>query len=254
MSRALFDIDRAVQLYKMGWPTRAIGRELGVSHETVRLAMNARGAVRGEAPGPCAAEGCSRRGTQRIGTSTIFACTAHYQRHRHTGSFDTARAIAVGEKHGGHGSRTYGSWAKMIARCHNPQTPEYKWYGARGIVVCDRWRHSFSAFRADVGERPSRAHSIDRIDNDRGYEPGNCRWATRAEQSRNTSRNRFYEWRGERLTLTDWSAKLGISPTTLFGRLREGWTLERAFTEPLIPQHERSRARYRRAYLKGDRP
>lgn len=79
----------------------------------------------------------------------------------------------------------YEAWLAMIQRCTNPKNPRWKDYGGRGITVCERWRASFDDFRADVGARPSAEYSIDRIDNDKGYEPGNCRWATRAEQMAN---------------------------------------------------------------------
>lgn len=75
--------------------------------------------------------------------------------------------------------------SNMIARCHNPTANRYISYGGRGITVCERWRDSLGAFIQDMGLPPSAAHSIDRIDNDRGYEPGNCRWATREEQMAN---------------------------------------------------------------------
>lgn len=73
----------------------------------------------------------------------------------------------------------------MRQRCLNPKAIGYKRYGGRGITVCDQWRDSFEAFLADVGPRPSAAHSIDRIDNDGNYEPGNVRWATTAQQHAN---------------------------------------------------------------------
>lgn len=79
----------------------------------------------------------------------------------------------------------YRTWLGMKSRCFNPRVPKFKRYGARGITVCDRWRDSFPAFLADMGEKPSPAHSIDRRDNDGNYEPDNCRWATAKEQAQN---------------------------------------------------------------------
>lgn len=87
--------------------------------------------------------------------------------------------------HGWKGKPEHYTWAAMISRCTNPSHPAFKNYGGRGISVCDEWRRDFSAFIEHIGPRPSNDHSLDRIDNERGYEPGNVRWATRGEQAKN---------------------------------------------------------------------
>ena len=79
----------------------------------------------------------------------------------------------------------YSHWCSMKQRCHNPNNPKYPDYGARGIVVCEQWRHDFPAFYEHIGPKPSSEHSVDRIDNDKPYEPGNVRWATPTEQANN---------------------------------------------------------------------
>lgn len=126
----------------------------------------------------------------------------------------------------------YKNWFAMKARCTDPKHSAYRWYGARGITVCDAWRDSFQAFLSDVGERPTRQHTLDRIDNERGYEPGNVRWATRTEQMRNTRTNRWLEFNGERLVIQDWARRIGISQATLHQRLQRGWPLEHALAAP----------------------
>lgn len=101
-----------------------------------------------------------------------------------TGSCGCRKRDAV-TKHGKHLSRTYVSWQHMKTRCSDPKHPSFHRYGGRGISVCERWL-SFENFLADMGERPA-GRTLDRVDNDRGYEPGNCRWATPKEQVNNRS-------------------------------------------------------------------
>jgi hypothetical protein len=83
--------------------------------------------------------------------------------------------------------KEYTAWDHMIRRCHNPNYQNYKWYGARGISVCDRWR-SYENFINDMGPAPSKGHSLDRVNNDGNYEPGNCKWSTQKEQANNMRR------------------------------------------------------------------
>lgn len=103
---------------------------------------------------------------------------------------DSPNSRTHGHSRVGIRTHEYNTWAAMVQRCTNPKTPNYQYYGARGIKVCDRWRDSFENFLADMGERPP-GTSIDRRNNELGYEPGNCRWATKREQMRNTRHNKL---------------------------------------------------------------
>jgi hypothetical protein len=120
----------------------------------------------------------------------------------------------------------------MRQRCHYPASISYRNYGARGIKVCDRWINSFENFYADMGDRPE-GTSLERIDNDRDYEPGNCAWATKPEQGTNQRTNRFIEHAGQRLTLMQWSRLTGLSKHTIYRRLKIGWPVDKALTTPL---------------------
>lgn len=129
--------------------------------------------------------------------------------------------------HGMSDSPEHAIWASMKARCENPNSTGYQWYGARGIKVCESWRNDFAAFFRDVGPRPSKAHSIDRIDNDGDYEPGNVRWATKKEQVANRRRSRgklnmdsaaairHLKRDNPRLTNDELAAEFGVGPTTI---------------------------------------
>lgn len=131
-------------------------------------------------------------------------------------------------------SPEYRIWKGMIARCENPNRRDYPHYGGRGVNVCGRWRESFDAFLADMGPRPSRQHSIERIDNKGDYEPGNCCWETRKQQQRNKRNNHILEHWGQKKTLTEWSEITGIKAATLRHRVSSyGWSAERALTTPV---------------------
>ena len=144
-------------------------------------------------------------------------------------------------KHGcssqnGHaGTWEYSIWGTMRQRCNNPKSAGYAHYGGRGITVCARW-DSFENFIADMGVRPSKNHSIDRVDNDGPYSPENCRWATRIEQKANQRPRNDAIWvqhNGECKTIDDWARVTGIKHKTLSGRIRRyGWPIEKALTTP----------------------
>jgi hypothetical protein len=145
---------------------------------------------------------------------------------RSCGCISAELLLERNHRHGMRKSRTYRCWAGMITRCTNPKTKSFADYGARGITVCDEWR-DFSRFLADMGECPD-GMSIDRIDNDGNYEPGNCRWATTAEQNNNTRHNKHLTFNGKTQNVKQWSRELGISYTTLHWRLTRGWSVDRA--------------------------
>lgn len=128
--------------------------------------------------------------------------------------------------HNREGLRTkeYRAWAHINQRCNNPEDRSYGRYGGRGIRVAPEWQADFATFLRDMGHAPSAAHTIERIDNDGNYEPGNCRWATRAEQARNTSR--VIRVGGQ--TLKEACADRGVSYEAAQMRLRRGATLEQA--------------------------
>lgn len=134
--------------------------------------------------------------------------------------------------HGMNGSRAHVVWTGMRQRCTDPKASSFKWYGGRGIRVCDRWA-SFKAFYEDMGDPPFEGASIDRIDVNGNYEPSNCRWATATEQARNTRANLVLTFLGKSQCAEAWANEVGIPGGTLRLRLRNGWPTERALTEPV---------------------
>ena len=128
---------------------------------------------------------------------------------------------AAATKHGKSGTQIYFVWQAMIDRCHKPSNKSYHRYGARGIRVCQRWRDSFEAFDLDLGPRPPKA-TLERIDNNGHYEPGNVRWATYKEQSRNTRSNHLHTIDGETRCLAEWCEILNEPWTTVKKRIAAG--------------------------------
>lgn len=130
--------------------------------------------------------------------------------------------------HGMSYKKIYKVWSYMLTRCHNENCKAYPNYGARGITVCERWQ-IFANFYADMGEAPD-GMTLDRIDNDKGYNKRNCRWVSRAEQLKNTRRSVYLEYNGERLPMCDWARRLGINKNTLSSRIRNGWSVAEALS------------------------
>lgn len=171
----------------------------------------------------------------------ILALPLKYIRKGNTSSCGCLRREMVAAKNTKHGMRKraggsppeYFIWKQMRNRCNAPGDSHWERYGARGITVCPRWG-DFEAFLADMGPRPSPRHSIDRIDNDGPYEPGNCRWATASQQARNKRNSSRVQFQGETYTVADLAEKCGIPYGRLDSRLRKGWSVERAVSEPVV--------------------
>lgn len=134
-----------------------------------------------------------------------------------------------GYKHGYSKTKLYGTWSDMKKRCYDKNTNNYHDYGGRGIVVCDRWLESFKNFLEDMGEKPGKEYSIDRIDVDGDYCLENCRWATVDVQNRNRRTNFFIEYKGERKCLTDWCRFFNKDRTTLATVVFKTGSVEKAF-------------------------
>lgn len=138
-----------------------------------------------------------------------------------------------GRRHGLRHTPEYTSFQSMHQRCENPRATSYDRYGGRGIAVCERWA-DFANFIADMGPRPTLEHSLERINNNLGYSPENCKWATNVEQMNNTRACRYYEWNDQCKTAAQWAVHFGVERhvNAFRERLSRGWTLERAASVP----------------------
>ena len=144
-------------------------------------------------------------------------------------------AIARSTIHGQHKSITYKARRGMLDRCYNPNSKSYKHYGGRGITVCDRWlgKDGFINFLDDMGDCP-KGMAIERIDNNKGYCPENCKWATSKEQNNNKRNNHIITFQSKTQTLAQWAEEIGVTYRTLVNRIdTHGWSEERALTEPM---------------------
>lgn len=139
-------------------------------------------------------------------------------------------------KHGLSYSPEYRAWQTMVQRCTNPANAAWANYGGRGITVCDAWLDDPTQFYRDMGPKPSPTHELDRIDNDGGYSPENCRWTVRTINCRNRRSNRHLTHAGETLTIAEWVERTGIPHSTIKERLRMGWSDVKALTTPVRPK------------------
>lgn len=145
------------------------------------------------------------------GTRTTCGCVGHKTNLKHGQSGRTR-------------TKEYYTWCSMVGRCQNPNLPMYKRYGGRGITVCERWRNSYETFLSDLGKAPSKKHSIERINNDGNYEPGNCKWATNDEQQRNRQGVILVTHNNLTLPLSDWCNRLKLNRSTVRKYLNNGKT------------------------------
>lgn len=160
----------------------------------------------------CAVNGCEKQVVAR------GFCDTHYRRFKKHG--DTSKNNRV--KHGHYGTLTYMSWKSMLARCYYKKHKSFAHYGLRGVGVCNQWRDSFVQFLCDMGERPSSDYTLERIDVNGNYEPGNCAWATRTQQQ-NNRRNTFYvEKDGSLKPIADVAREVGVSAATIKYRIGRG--------------------------------
>lgn len=144
------------------------------------------------------------------------------------------------KKHGLCGTPEYGVWNSMIMRCHWTPHISYKYYGARGISVCRRWRESFINFLADMGKRPH-GMKLDRKNNDGNYEPGNCRWTDISTQNKNHRANKNISFYGTTLCIRDWERLLGFRVGILYARIAKGWDVRTALITPVAYRSPRKR-------------
>lgn len=150
------------------------------------------------------------------------------------GETTAQRNLTHGANARGRRSKAYNTWAHVLQRCRNPKNVSYPDYGGRGIKVCDRWADSFENFLADMGEPPSPEHSIDRIDYNGNYEPGNCRWEVKIVQMNNKRSNRRITFGGRTQTLAEWAREKSLLPDTISNRIKAGWSVESAVNTPKV--------------------
>ena len=178
-----------------------------------------------------------RRSVLRCQCGTIFIARNTHLVSGHTQSCNCLSREKARARLFKHGHKTvlirtqaYIVWVNMIQRCTNPKVTRFKNHGGRGITVCERWRNSFSDFLADFGPG-KKGWTIERVDNDLGYELENAVWATRTRQARNRRTNRIVTVNGVTACLMEHCEKYGLNYGTVRHRLKRGWSVERAFNQ-----------------------
>jgi len=150
----------------------------------------------------------------------------------------TTKMGKLNVKHGYKGTRTYNIWQAMKQRCNNPKTIEYKHYGGKGIAVCKRWM-KFENFIKDIGEIPV-GLTLDRINNNKGYSPKNCKLSTMKEQERNKTNNHILNYKNKQQCLTAIAEQHNINRKTLEHRLNRGLSIEEALTIPIRKKEKKN--------------
>lgn len=173
-----------------------------------------------------------RAGNLRSGNTTSCGCVSY--KGSRNGNYRHGHAVGYCR------TKELTAWKGLLSRCRNENSPSWPLYGGRGITVCVEWQHDFPSFYDHIGPAPSQSHSVDRIDNDRGYAPGNVRWATGSEQVRN-SRKVINSMAG--CCVVDMATKHGINRGTLMTRLRTGMSLDDALAKPVRKGNFRGRPR-----------
>ena len=175
----------------------------------------------------CGTERVVRGAYLRNGTSTSCGC------------FRREFSSVMNRTHGLSNSPEYAVWCSMHRRCRDKNCESYKNYGARGIMVCERW-DKFENFILDMGRRPGKL-TLERKNNSLGYFPENCCWATSKVQGNNRRTNRLVEFNGKFKTITQWAQEIGLSSNALWKRIKSGYSVCRALTEPFIPREKRTK-------------
>ena len=153
---------------------------------------------------------------------------------RSCGCLESENRKTMSTTHGLTKTRLYNIWGHIIQRCTNPNSKNYKRYGGRGITICEKWRNDFVSFyKWAINNGYKDDLTIDRIDNNKGYFPDNCRWTDKITQANNTRSNRFLTFNNKTQTIAQWARELELNANRIGDRLNHGWSIEKALTTPI---------------------